>query len=90
MLWTLFRLLSQCSFSPLRVEPYLDGKTDRTHPPFLAPPTTKTLDIEWQRKTNEYMRSRNMNPITGISSENYGGTGSFLFFPSFHNFLAFF
>ncbi|CED84485.1 Cytochrome c oxidase, subunit IV/COX5b [Phaffia rhodozyma] len=41
----------------------------------IAPPPPKTMDIEWQRKSNEYLRSLNANPISGISSENYGKTG---------------
>lgn len=30
---------------------------------------------EWQEKTNEYLKSQNSNPITGISSEGYKGKG---------------
>ncbi|KAG0327906.1 Cytochrome c oxidase subunit 5A [Dissophora globulifera] len=36
-------------------------------------PTTTTK--EWQEAQNEYARENKINPITGISSENYKGTG---------------
>ncbi|RUS21288.1 COX4, subunit IV of cytochrome c oxidase [Endogone sp. FLAS-F59071] len=35
----------------------------------------RTVTKEWQEASNEYMKSQNMNPITGISSENYKGKG---------------
>ncbi|KAL1935818.1 hypothetical protein VTP01DRAFT_4958 [Rhizomucor pusillus] len=37
--------------------------------------TPKTLSREWQEATNEYLKSQKSNPITGISSEGYKGTG---------------
>ncbi|KAF9906941.1 Cytochrome c oxidase subunit 5A [Lobosporangium transversale] len=36
-------------------------------------PTTTTK--EWQEASNEYARANKINPITGISSENYKGDG---------------
>ncbi|KAL1930515.1 hypothetical protein VTP01DRAFT_10677 [Rhizomucor pusillus] len=35
----------------------------------------KTMSPEWREKTNEYLRSQNSNPITGISSKGYKGKG---------------
>ncbi|KAI9476050.1 MAG: cytochrome c oxidase subunit IV [Benjaminiella poitrasii] len=37
--------------------------------------TPQTLTKEWKEATNEYLKSQNSNPITGISSEGYKGTG---------------
>ncbi|KAF9925691.1 Cytochrome c oxidase subunit 5A [Linnemannia zychae] len=37
--------------------------------------TPKTLTKEWQEATNEYARTNKINPITGVSSEGYKGTG---------------
>ncbi|KAI9488246.1 cytochrome c oxidase subunit IV [Zychaea mexicana] len=37
--------------------------------------TPHTLSKEWEQATNEYLRSQNSNPITGISSEGYKGKG---------------
>ncbi|KAI7864457.1 cytochrome c oxidase subunit IV [Spinellus fusiger] len=37
--------------------------------------TPSTMNKEWQEATNEYLKSQNSNPITGISSEGYKGTG---------------
>ncbi|KAI9304467.1 cytochrome c oxidase subunit IV [Cunninghamella echinulata] len=37
--------------------------------------TPRTLTKEWQEATNEYLKSQNSNPISGISSEGYKGTG---------------
>ncbi|KAL0089781.1 cytochrome c oxidase subunit 4 COX4 [Phycomyces blakesleeanus] len=34
-----------------------------------------TMTKEWQEATNEYLKSQNSNPITGISSEGYKGKG---------------
>ncbi|KAI9493963.1 cytochrome c oxidase subunit IV [Zychaea mexicana] len=34
-----------------------------------------TFNKEWQEATNEYLKSQNSNPISGISSEGYKGTG---------------
>ncbi|KAF9107215.1 Cytochrome c oxidase subunit 5A [Mortierella sp. AM989] len=36
-------------------------------------PTTMTK--EWQEASNEYARANKINPITGVSSEEYKGTG---------------
>ncbi|KAF8308552.1 cytochrome c oxidase subunit IV [Clavulina sp. PMI_390] len=41
----------------------------------FAPPPPKTLTKEWQEASNEYARENKINPITGISSEGYKGTG---------------
>ncbi|KAI9314520.1 cytochrome c oxidase subunit IV [Dichotomocladium elegans] len=35
----------------------------------------KTFTKEWQEATNEYLKSQNSNPISGISSEGYKGKG---------------
>ncbi|KAI9320115.1 cytochrome c oxidase subunit IV [Dichotomocladium elegans] len=35
----------------------------------------KTFEKEWQEATNEYLKSQNSNPISGISSEGYKGKG---------------
>lgn len=35
----------------------------------------KTMTREWQEMTNEYLRSQNVEPITGLSSEGYKGEG---------------
>ncbi|KAI9257889.1 cytochrome c oxidase subunit IV [Sporodiniella umbellata] len=37
--------------------------------------TPKTINREWEQATNEYLKSQNSNPVTGISSEGYKGTG---------------
>ncbi|KAG2198000.1 hypothetical protein INT47_004967 [Mucor saturninus] len=34
-----------------------------------------TISKEWEEATNEYLKSQNSNPISGISSEGYKGTG---------------
>ncbi|OLY83108.1 Cytochrome c oxidase polypeptide 5, mitochondrial [Smittium mucronatum] len=34
-----------------------------------------TMTKEWQEESNEYARSQNNNPITGVSSKGYTGTG---------------
>ncbi|ORX60290.1 cytochrome c oxidase subunit IV [Hesseltinella vesiculosa] len=34
-----------------------------------------TMSKEWQEASNEYMKSQNSNPISGISSEGYKGKG---------------
>ncbi|KAI8066850.1 cytochrome c oxidase subunit IV [Gongronella butleri] len=34
-----------------------------------------TMSKEWQEATNEYLKSQNSNPISGISSEGYKGKG---------------
>ncbi|KAF7726144.1 Cytochrome c oxidase subunit 5A [Apophysomyces ossiformis] len=34
-----------------------------------------TLSKEWREATNEYLKSQNSNPVNGISSEDYKGTG---------------
>jgi len=40
-----------------------------------APPPPKSMSREWQEAMNERARSKNINPITGISSEDYKGKG---------------
>ncbi|KAI8379683.1 cytochrome c oxidase subunit IV [Radiomyces spectabilis] len=40
-----------------------------------AKETPHTMSKEWEEKTNEYLKSQNSNPITGISSEGYKGKG---------------
>ncbi|KAI8874534.1 cytochrome c oxidase subunit IV [Backusella circina FSU 941] len=37
--------------------------------------TPHTINKEWEEATNEYLKSQNSNPISGISSEGYKGTG---------------
>ncbi|KAI8985809.1 cytochrome c oxidase subunit IV [Pilobolus umbonatus] len=37
--------------------------------------TPHTVSKEWQEATNEYLKSQNSNPVSGISSEGYKGTG---------------
>ncbi|KAI8368076.1 cytochrome c oxidase subunit IV [Blakeslea trispora] len=37
--------------------------------------TPRTINKEWQEATNEYLKSQNSNPVSGISSEGYKGTG---------------
>lgn len=36
-------------------------------------PITRTK--EWEEATNEYLKSQNSNPISGVSSEGYKGSG---------------
>ncbi|ORX34548.1 cytochrome c oxidase subunit V [Kockovaella imperatae] len=38
-------------------------------------PLPETMTKEYQEQSNEYMRSQNMNPISGVSSEGYKGKG---------------
>lgn len=38
-------------------------------------PKQRTLNKEWQEKSNEIAREKNINPISGISSEGYKGKG---------------
>ncbi|WVQ76494.1 hypothetical protein IAR50_006162 [Cryptococcus sp. DSM 104548] len=40
-----------------------------------APPPPATMNAEYQQQMTEYMKSQNMNPISGISSEGYKGKG---------------
>ncbi|EKD01429.1 cytochrome c oxidase subunit V [Trichosporon asahii var. asahii CBS 8904] len=40
-----------------------------------APPPPKTWNREYQEMSNEYLKSQNSNPISGISSEGYKGKG---------------
>ncbi|UOH84008.1 hypothetical protein LQV05_006746 [Cryptococcus neoformans] len=40
-----------------------------------AAPPPRTMTTEYQEQMNEYMRSQNMNPISGVSSEGYKGKG---------------
>merc|ERR1712098_475144 len=41
----------------------------------FAGPPPKTMSKEWEERTNEFMKKNKMEPITGISSEGYKGTG---------------
>lgn len=41
----------------------------------LARPPPSTMTKEYQEATNEYLRSQNSEPLTGISSEGYEGPG---------------
>lgn len=38
-------------------------------------PGPKTMNKEWQEASNEYLKEQNVEPITGVSSEGYKGTG---------------
>ncbi|KAK8845301.1 hypothetical protein IAR55_006014 [Kwoniella newhampshirensis] len=38
-------------------------------------PSPRTMTPEYQEQMNEYMKSQNMNPISGVSSEGYKGKG---------------
>ncbi|KAJ2453165.1 cytochrome c oxidase [Coemansia sp. RSA 2336] len=38
-------------------------------------PKPRTMTKEWQEASNEYARERNINPISGVSSEGYKGKG---------------
>ncbi|KDQ16214.1 hypothetical protein BOTBODRAFT_173126 [Botryobasidium botryosum FD-172 SS1] len=40
-----------------------------------APPPPKTITKEWQEAATERGREQKLNPITGLSSEGYKGTG---------------
>jgi cytochrome c oxidase subunit 4 len=37
--------------------------------------TPRTISKEWEEATNEYLKSQNSNPVSGVSSEGYKGTG---------------
>ncbi|KAK4190283.1 cytochrome c oxidase subunit IV family [Podospora australis] len=41
----------------------------------FAKPAPSTMTKEWQEATNEYLKSQNSDPLTGISSEGYSGKG---------------
>ncbi|KAL8790850.1 MAG: hypothetical protein Q9195_006175 [Heterodermia aff. obscurata] len=41
----------------------------------FARPPPKTMTAQYQEMTNEYLRSQNVEPITGLSSEGYKGKG---------------
>ncbi|OMH83283.1 Cytochrome c oxidase polypeptide 5, mitochondrial [Zancudomyces culisetae] len=41
----------------------------------IADPKERTMNKEWQEKSNEYALSQKSNPILGISSEGYSGKG---------------
>lgn len=41
----------------------------------FARPPPRTMTKEWQEATNEYLLGERVNPIYGISSENYQGKG---------------
>ncbi|MCJ1234279.1 Cytochrome c oxidase subunit 5A [Varicellaria rhodocarpa] len=41
----------------------------------LSGPPPGTMTKEYQEMTNEYLRSQNVEPITGLSSEGYSGKG---------------
>ncbi|KAI9505705.1 cytochrome c oxidase [Coemansia spiralis] len=38
-------------------------------------PKPRTMTKEWQEASNEYARERKINPISGVSSEDYKGKG---------------
>ncbi|KAF3941736.1 hypothetical protein ABW19_dt0210101 [Dactylella cylindrospora] len=40
-----------------------------------AKPPPKTMSKEWQEMSNEYMKEQKIEPITGVSSEDYKGPG---------------
>ncbi|WVF66263.1 hypothetical protein IAT40_001003 [Kwoniella sp. CBS 6097] len=40
-----------------------------------AQPPPRTMTPEYQDQMTEYMKSQNMNPISGVSSEGYSGKG---------------
>ncbi|KAH6621196.1 cytochrome c oxidase polypeptide V mitochondrial precursor [Chaetomium sp. MPI-SDFR-AT-0129] len=42
---------------------------------FFAGPPPSTMTKEWQEATNEYLKSQNSDPLTGLSSEGYSGKG---------------
>ncbi|KAI0034523.1 cytochrome c oxidase subunit IV family [Vararia minispora EC-137] len=41
----------------------------------FADPAPKTMTKEWQEASNERAKEMNLNPISGISSEDYKGKG---------------
>ncbi|KAI9671207.1 MAG: Cytochrome c oxidase subunit 5A [Caeruleum heppii] len=41
----------------------------------VARPPPSTMNKEWQEQTNEYLKSQNTEPISGISSDGYVGPG---------------
>jgi cytochrome c oxidase subunit 4 len=41
----------------------------------FANPPPPTMTKEWQEASNEYLKSQNSDPLTGISSEGYTGKG---------------
>ncbi|KAF9819811.1 hypothetical protein IEO21_01902 [Rhodonia placenta] len=41
----------------------------------FAPPPPKSISKEWEEASNERALEQKMNPISGISSEGYSGTG---------------
>ncbi|TLS22948.1 uncharacterized protein PpBr36_06314 [Pyricularia pennisetigena] len=41
----------------------------------FAKPAPHTMTKEWQEQTNEYLKSQNTEPLTGLSSEGYSGKG---------------
>ncbi|KAG9291159.1 hypothetical protein G9A89_013031 [Geosiphon pyriformis] len=41
----------------------------------LVPEKPRTLTREWEEATNERLRQEKVNPISGISSEDYSGKG---------------
>jgi len=41
----------------------------------FAKPPPKTMTKEWEEMTNEYLKSQNSEPITGLSSQGYTGKG---------------
>jgi len=42
---------------------------------FFANPPPSSMTKEYQEATNEYLKTQNSEPITGISSEGYKGPG---------------
>ncbi|TGO61504.1 hypothetical protein BOTNAR_0128g00120 [Botryotinia narcissicola] len=41
----------------------------------FAKGSPSTMNKEWEEATNEYLRSQNSEPISGLSSEGYSGPG---------------
>lgn len=41
----------------------------------VARPAPKTMSKEWQEASNEYLKNQKTEPISGVSSEGYTGTG---------------
>lgn len=49
--------------------------TNKIYQITIGQETPHTISKEWEEATNEYLKSQNSNPISGISSEGYKGTG---------------
>lgn len=42
----------------------------------FARPPPRTMNREWQEKTNEYLKEQKVEPITGYAAEGYSGPGA--------------